>query len=943
MIGSKLTAWRRKASGFTIALLGLIVVCSVAVASGSVSGPAARYNLQALHVPKAITSGQAGFVAALPASQHLKLAINLPVRNQADLDDLLQQLQDPNSPNFHKYLSVDEYTERFGPTQADYNEVVSWAQEKGFTVTNVAPNRRLVDVDGTVDVINHAFNLNMGSYQHPTENRQFFAPDREPTVDLTVPMLQVTGLDNYTLPHRHLQLGSIAQILHGIAHASGSGPSGEYLPSDIRAAYYGSGSLNGAGQSIGIFSFDGYLAADISVYESNTGMSISVPITNVLVDSYNGKCSADGTGSGTCDDGEQILDIVNSIGMAPGMANLYFYEGTSDTDVLNQMATDNKAKVLSSSWGWSPADASSDDPIFQEFQTQGQTFCNATGDSGAFNSSTYDFPSVDPYITQVGGTDLTTSGPGGSWVSETGWADSGGGYVSGTSIPAYQQLAGVITSTNKGSTTLRNSPDIAAEANFDNPTVVNGAFSTGYGGTSFATPRWAGYFVLANQQSVANGHSTVGFVNTSLYNYGISSSYDTDFHDITSGTNKASSGSGSFSATTGYDLVTGWGSPNGAALINALAGGSTATADFSLSASPTSLSVAQGSNGSSTISVSDLNGFSGSVALTASGLPSGVTAAFSPASTTSTSTLTLTASSTATTGTSTVTITGTSGSLTHTTTVSLTVTATATANFSLSASPSTLSIVQGASGTSTLTVTPSNGFTGSVTLAASGLPSGVTAAFGTNPATSTSVLTLTASSTATAGTATVTVTGTSGSLSHTATVSLTVTASGGTPTQLLVNTGFETGKATPWTMSSGTLCDISSSSSSYCGSGETSHAGSWFAWLDGYGTSHTDTVSQSVAIPSGKTVATLQYYLHIDTTKTTAVDTLTVQVLNSSGTVLATVGSFTNLNKNTGYAVETANLAAYIGQTVTIKFTGKETSSSGNTDFTLDDITLTVQ
>lgn len=172
--------------------------------------------------------------------------------------------------------------------------------------------------------------------------------------------------------------------------------------------------------------------------------------------------------------------------------------------------------------------------------------------------------------------------------------------------------------------------------------------------------------------------------------------------------------------------------------------------------------------------------------------------------------------------------------------------------------------------------------------------------------------------------------------------SVTVSSSS-TPTQLLGNTGFETGTASPWTMSSGTLCSSSSSSSSYCGSGESAHAGTWFAWLDGYGTSHTDTVSQSVTIPSGHTTATLQYYLHIDTTKSKAVDTFTVQVLNSSGTVLATVGSFTNGNANSGYAAETANLSAYIGQTVTIKFTGKETSSSGNTDFTLDDVTLNVQ
>ncbi|MFZ0872734.1 MAG: protease pro-enzyme activation domain-containing protein [Rhodanobacter sp.] len=163
-------------------------------------------------------------------------------------------------------------------------------------------------------------------------------------------------------------------------------------------------------------------------------------------------------------------------------------------------------------------------------------------------------------------------------------------------------------------------------------------------------------------------------------------------------------------------------------------------------------------------------------------------------------------------------------------------------------------------------------------------------------------------------------------------------SSGGSPSQLLVNTGFETGKATPWTLSSGVLCTSAS-----CGSSESPHAGTWFAWLDGYGAAHTDTASQSVAIPSGKTSATLQYYLHIDSTKKTAADTLTVQVLNSSGTVLSTLATFTSLNAATGYTVHTASLAPYIGQTVVIKFTGKETSSSGNTDFTLDDVTLTVQ
>ncbi|HZI58573.1 MAG TPA: hypothetical protein VFF39_17465, partial [Verrucomicrobiae bacterium] len=234
--------------------------------------------------------------------------------------------------------------------------------------------------------------------------------------------------------------------------------------------------------------------------------------------------------------------------------------------------------------------------------------------------------------------------------------------------------------------------------------------------------------------------------------------------------------------------------------------GGAVTPDYTLSASPTSVTIAQGGNGTSTITVNPTGGFTGSVTLSASGLPAGVTATFGTNPTTSSSVLTLSASSTATTGTSTVTITGTSGALTHTTTVSLTVNPVATPNFSLSASPTSVSVTQGGSGSSsTITVTPSGGFTGSVSLSTSTLPAGVTAAFGTNPTTSTSVLTFTASATATTGTSTVTVTGTSGTLSHTTTISLTVNPAGGT-TNLIVNGGFETGTtAAPWTLTAGVL------------------------------------------------------------------------------------------------------------------------------------------
>jgi subtilase family serine protease len=199
----------------------------------------------------------------------------------------------------------------------------------------------------------------------------------------------------------------------------------------------------------------------------------------------------------------------------------------------------------------------------------------------------------------------------------------------------------------------------------------------------------------------------------------------------------------------------------------------TVTPDYTLSASPNSLGIVQGASGKSTISITDVSGFDGSVTLAASGLPSGVTAAFSPNPATTSSTLTLTASATATTGSATATITGTSASLKQTTTLALTIKP--APNFTLSASPTSLSIVQVSSSTSKITVTPTNGFSGSVTLAASGLPKGVTAVFGPDPATSSSTLTLTVSATAAPGTSTVTITGTSGSLSHTTSIQHTVT------------------------------------------------------------------------------------------------------------------------------------------------------------------------
>ncbi|HSS75346.1 MAG TPA: hypothetical protein VLV54_01245 [Thermoanaerobaculia bacterium] len=366
------------------------------------------------------------------------------------------------------------------------------------------------------------------------------------------------------------------------------------------------------------------------------------------------------------------------------------------------------------------------------------------------------------------------------------------------------------------------------------------------------------------------------------------------------------------------------------------------TPDFTVSASPSSVSVVQGSTASTTVTTAVSGGFNAAISLSASGLPAGVTAAFSPnpiaAPGSGTSTLTFTASSTATLGTSTVTITATGGSVTHTTTVSLTVTSVPTPNFTISASPSSISIAKGASGNSTITTAVSGGFNSAISLSASGQPTGVTVAFSPNPiaapGSGSSTMTITVATTAAAGTSTITVTGTGASITHTTTVTLTVT--GGT-TQLIGNPGFENGSGSPapWTT---TPAVIDSSSA------EPPHSGTWKAWLDGYGTTHTDSILQTVTIPSTATSATLAFWLHIDsaeTTTTIAFDTLKVQIRNTSGTVLSTLQTFSNLNKNTGFLQRTYDVTAFKGQTVQIFLVGTEDSSL-QTSFVVDDFTLNV-
>ena len=774
----------RRIGVFVLTIAAMLTACTLAGSAQS---------LMTRHVREVVLNGQAQPVGHLPAAQVMQIDIVLPLRDQAGLDAFVADVYNPSSPNYRHFLTPEETSALFGPTQENWDALVSFAKENGFTVVNGSLKKRDLVLTGTVSAIESAFNVTMRTYQHPTEDRVFYSPDREPYVSLPFQIEHISGLDNYSKPHPlFVKRSDYAAALgisaeEAVSHATtGSGPSASFLGSDMRAAYYGGTALTGAGQTVGLFEYVGTDLADLTTYYKNAGQTEPFTPKLVSVDGTSLTCTCssknmttceNGTTTTSCDDTEQTLDMTQAMGMAPGLAGLTMYVGSTDTAIISAMTTTADGPLpgtIGCSWGWTPADPSTLDGYFETMAAQGQNFFAASGDSSTWSSSNEAWPADDAHVVSVGGTDLVTASAAGPWSSETAWADSGGGISPDSiAIPSWQAASGVITSSNKGSTTLRNGPDVSANANFTFYTCSDQTTcqANAYGGTSFAAPMWAGYIALVNQQLASNGKSAIGFIDPLIYPIGTSSSYDTDFHDITSGT------SGSYSAVTGFDLVTGWGTPNGVNLINALAG-SSPTAGFSLSA--TAASVTDGSTGTSTVTETVTGGFYSAVTLTASGLPTGVTAAFSPTSITGagTATLTFTAASSATAGSYTITVKGTPASGTaETTTLTLTVSAASTPSFSLSATAA--SVKDGSTGTSTVTETITNGYKTAVTLSASGMPSGGTAAFSPTSITGagTSTLTFTASSTAAAGSYTITVTGTPASgTAKTTTLTLTVTA-----------------------------------------------------------------------------------------------------------------------------------------------------------------------
>jgi hypothetical protein len=524
-------------------------------------------------------------VGRLESTNQLALAIGLPLRNPGAFQNLLRELYDPVSPNFHRYLTPRQFTEKFGPTEKDYQTVIEYVRRNGFTVTAEHAGRMVLEASATAGEVEKAFGVRMMTYRHPTENRRFFAPDSEPSAPAEIPILDISGLDDYSRPRPLL---SRIVPLDGRGNPqpeywTGEGPDSTYIPADFKAAYASDVSADGTGQSVGLLEFDTCYPADIRAYENMENLP-SPRLHEVGLPGAGGR-------PGKYND-EVALDVEMAVGMAPGLSSVILYEaplegssggyGSLFNSLLIRMAEDDAAGQLSSSWNPPSGPSLTRDQIFQQMAAQGQSFFQASGDYGAYTNGVYQ-QADNPYITIVGGTGLWIEmwsysspgvyrqypGYGAEWVWNGGSSNnvSGGGISASYLIPSWQE--GIDMSANGGSRHWRNSPDVAMFA--------DGAFAIfddgkqgGLSGTSVAAPLWAGFTALINQQAAANGLPNVGFLNPAIYTIGMGTNYDACFHDITSGNNTTAASPNRFYAVPGYDLCTGWGTPGGQALLDVL-------------------------------------------------------------------------------------------------------------------------------------------------------------------------------------------------------------------------------------------------------------------------------------------------------------------------------------------------------------------------------------
>ena len=506
-------------------------------------------------------------IGPLPANVPLVITLALRIQDAEGLGALLAQIDNPHSPLYHHYLSPEQFRRRFVPSAHALAEIAAQLHVAGLQIDASASTSSLLAARGPTSAVEALFGVRLYWYRD-ANGVEYYAPDSEPHIPaaLSSEVSGVLGLDSRSrLQTRRLDesAGSDNPAVGGLE------------PADLAHAYnfaslHASGVL-GTHETIALAEIDTFNNADIIHYDSTFGLD-APPVQVVSVD-----------GGAAGNDPETTLDIETVQAVAPA-AHIIAYEGGQDLSQLAQtfsrMVTDHRAEIISISLGvCEPSLSDPDgrsfinaiDQSFQQATAEGISVLAASGDSGAYgcqNSSLcVGLPASDPYVTAVGGTTLYLNADR-TYGNEAGWegplegAGTGGGLSWIYRRPSWQTGPGVSNSQNNG---MREVPDVAADAD---PLTgyliyVSGGWQV-MGGTSAASPLWAGLIALADQEAASQGKPPLGFLNPELYRLGGGTAAASPFHDVTNGGNLY------YSAASGWDYATGWGSPDAARLIPAL-------------------------------------------------------------------------------------------------------------------------------------------------------------------------------------------------------------------------------------------------------------------------------------------------------------------------------------------------------------------------------------
>jgi len=728
--------------------------------------------------------------------QQMVLVLAPDAAQQAALEEMLRAQHDPESPYYQRWLTPEQFGQRFGISLNDLNQVKVWLENHGMQVEEIPASRRAIIFSGSSAQVESTFHTRMQHYL--VEGAMHYANASDPEIPqaLAGVISGVVSLHDFRSAPAHVAVPQFTAA-NG-AHF--------LMPQDWATIYnvsplYNQG-LDGTGQSIAVLGRVGISMQDVRTFRKNAGLAPNDP--QMIVN------GAD-PGSTWCDDElESAMDVEWAGAIARNATIKFVTTKSGATDGINLSAqyavNHNVAPIITLSYGLCESDLGAAGNAFwnstwAQAAAQGISVFVSSGDSGAAGCDSPVLKKATqtrgvnglcstPYSTCVGGTQFndaynsaqywsSSNGSGQSsaitYIPEQVWNESawsgglwagGGGASSLYGKPGWQVAPGVIADAR------RDVPDVALHASIQDAYVVQVQGNIFYAsGTSAAAPSLASVMALVNEQrGKAQGNANPFFYR--LANLQLSAGGAPVFHDITSGNNSVP-GIAGFNSGAGYDAATGLGSVDASVLVNHW--GDSAVANFTLTPNVSRLSTYRGGSAAATLTMTTQGGFSAAATLSSAWVPPGVTVSFSAPAVTAarTASVTFAASANAATGTFPITISGTGGGLTRNATVTVTVPA---PSFTLTSGVGSATVNAGSSATMLVTVVPSNGFKSAVALSATGLPAGVSAAYvpASVVAPGSSTLKLTAASGVAGGVFTLTLRGTGAGITASKAVSLTV-------------------------------------------------------------------------------------------------------------------------------------------------------------------------